>query len=114
MTEIIWNYQIHLTSGKEVSNGFQTKVDFPHCIGAVDGKHIRVQKPENSGSVYFNYKEYVLLLLLAFVVDSEYRFVYVSIGSYGKHCASSIFKATMFWKKLTEKKTICNYPDPGL
>jgi len=71
------------TAWEQISNGFQSRANFPHCIGAVDGKHIRVKKPSNSGSMYFNYKDYFSIILLA-VVDSEYRFIYVSVGSYGK------------------------------
>lgn len=95
---------------QEISNGFQTKANFPHCIGAVDGKHIRLKKPSNSGSMYFNYKEYFSIVLLA-IVDSEYRFRYVSVGSYGKDCDSTIFKTTTFWKNLTENSL--NLPEPS-
>jgi len=96
---------------EQISNGFQSRANFPHCIGAVDGKHIRVKKLSNSGSMYFNYKDYFSIILLA-VVDSEYRFIYVSVGSYGKDCDSSIFKETTFWKKLTENSLHLPIPRP--
>lgn len=96
---------------EQIANSFQIKANFPHCIGAVDGKHITIKKPSNSGSMYFNYKDYFSIILLA-VVDSEYRFTYVSVGAYGKDCDSSIFKTTTFWKKLTENTL--NLPKPRL
>jgi len=34
---------------------FERRAHFPHCLGAVDGKHIRVIKPEHSGSMFYNY-----------------------------------------------------------
>ena len=36
----------------------ERRVNFPHCLGAVDGKHIRVIKPEHSGSMFYNYKDF--------------------------------------------------------
>lgn len=67
----------------EIAQSFEIKANFPHCLGAVDGKHMRVVKPSESGSMYFNYKHYFSLLLFA-VVDAEYRFIFISVGSYGK------------------------------
>jgi hypothetical protein len=28
----------------EIAAGFQKQAQFPHCIGAIDGKHVRVLK----------------------------------------------------------------------
>ena len=46
---------------QEVANGFYAKCQFPNVIGAIDGKHIRIQCPDNSGSDFYNYKQYFLL-----------------------------------------------------
>ncbi|CAH1972837.1 unnamed protein product [Acanthoscelides obtectus] len=40
----------------EIADGFLKNANYPHCLGAIDGKHIRVIKPQHSGSLYFNYK----------------------------------------------------------
>ncbi|CAL1541201.1 unnamed protein product, partial [Lymnaea stagnalis] len=56
--------------------------DFPLCLGAIDGKHIRIKKPHRSGSKYYNYKGYGSIVLLA-VSDANGKFVIVDVGSYG-------------------------------
>lgn len=88
---------------KSIASGFETAANFPHCIGAVDGKHIRLICPINSGSMYFNYKEYNSIVLMA-VADSRYRFVYVDVGSYSKDCDSSIFKRSSLWQSTENKE----------
>lgn len=39
-----------------VSQEFLSQWNFPNCIGAVDGKHVVMTAPANSGSIYYNYK----------------------------------------------------------
>ena len=88
---------------KSIASGFEITANFPHCIGAVDGKHIRLTCPFNAGSMYFNYKEYNSVVLMT-VADSKYRFVYVDVGSYGKDCDSSIFKRSSLWQSIENKE----------
>ncbi|KAL4090147.1 hypothetical protein QTP88_025046 [Uroleucon formosanum] len=93
----------------EISNKFEKCANFPNCIGAVDGKHIRVIKPTDTGSLYFNYKHYFSIVLIG-VCDSNYSFVAIDVGAYGKSSDSSIFKESMFYKKMM--KNTLNIPDP--
>lgn len=95
---------------KETINGFKKTAQFPNCLGAVDGKHIRIIKPAQSGSAYYNYKNYFSIILLA-VCDSNYMFTFVDIGSYGRHGDSTIFEESTFYKRLLEKKL--NIPSPS-
>ncbi|CAB4003682.1 Hypothetical predicted protein, partial [Paramuricea clavata] len=39
-----------------IAAGFEDVWQLPHCIGAADGKHVRILHPRNSGSVFYNYK----------------------------------------------------------
>lgn len=93
----------------EIANKFYLKTNFPNCIGAVDGKHIRCINPNNSGSIYFNYKKYFSIVLMA-VVDSKYIFTAIDVGAYGREADSMVFKECPFGKKLYSEKL--NLPAP--
>lgn len=100
---------------ESIASDFKKHANFPHCLGPVDGKHIRINCPAKSGSMYYNYKEYYSVVLMA-IADSNYRFMYVNVGSFGKECDSSIFKQSSLWK-LIESNTL-QLPDekclPGM
>lgn len=74
-----------------VSNGFHEKWNFPNCCGALDGKHIRVQKPPCSNSNFINYKSYFSTVLFA-LVDSNYKFIFADIGKNGRCNDASIYR----------------------
>lgn len=65
------------------------RTQFPNCLGAIDGKHIRLKQPNDSGSLYYNYKYYFSIVLLA-LADTNYCFTAVDIGSYGSVSKSKI------------------------
>ena len=50
---------------RQVSEGFEHTWNFPHCVGAIDGKHVVMQAPSHSCSTFFNYKGTHSIILMA-------------------------------------------------
>ena len=73
----------------------QYKMDFLNHISVLTDKHIVINMPCNSWSLYFNYQGTFLLLLIA-IVDADYQFIFVDIGDYRSNVDSSIFKNSNF------------------
>jgi len=84
---------------------FYERTNFPNCIGAVDGKHIRARKANERGSQFFNYKQFFLRC----VADAVYYFISVEDGAYGSSSNSNICKILTFGKLLECNKL--NIPD---
>ncbi|XP_054259561.1 uncharacterized protein LOC128984283 [Macrosteles quadrilineatus] len=82
----------------KIQRNFEAKWNFPLCVGAIDGKHFAIKRaPAFSGSSYYNYKSYFSIAILA-IADSDYKFVYVDIGSLGKDADPTIFEGSTFGK----------------
>ncbi len=89
----------------EIAEIFWQKTNFPNCVGAVDGKHIRCTNPKNSGSKFFNNKHFFSVVLMA-AVDANLSFIAIDV----REGDSSIFKNSMLGRKLYNG--ILNLPPP--
>ncbi|XP_046856153.1 protein ANTAGONIST OF LIKE HETEROCHROMATIN PROTEIN 1-like [Xenia sp. Carnegie-2017] len=66
-----------------IAKKFNEKWQYPHCLGAIDGKHVVVQQPPNSGSYFYNYKHTHSIVVLA-VAGPDYECLYADIGTNGR------------------------------
>lgn len=82
-----------------IAQGFFEQTHFPNCIGAIDGKHIRIERPDHTGSESFNYKKFYSIILLA-IADANYSFVAIDVGAYGSNSDASVFRKSNFGRRL--------------
>ena len=103
---VLWDAlaSIHMPVPSEVewesiAEDFFMRWNFPNCIGAIDGKHVMIQCPVNSDSLFYNYKSYFSIILLV-VASADYRFVMVDIGAYRSSNDSGVLNNTALFKCL--------------
>jgi hypothetical protein len=89
----------NLINFSKIEERFRTLWNFPNCIGAIDGKHVAIQCPSNSGSDYYNYKGGYSIVLMA-ACDAEYNFTFIDIGAYGKQNDAKTFSDSCFGKQI--------------
>ncbi|XP_077563232.1 uncharacterized protein LOC144178956 [Haemaphysalis longicornis] len=85
----------------KIAADFEQRWNFPHCMGAIDGKHMNVECPPNSGSLDRNYKGAFSKSPLA-ISDVQYRFMYIEFGHHGSDCDGGIFSRSRLLEQLED------------
>lgn len=94
---------------KHFEQDFWQKWNIPNCVGGIDGKHVRIRALKNSGSLFFNYKDYFSIVMLA-IVDANCKFIAVDVGAYGKESDNGIFQKSTMGQKIATNRF--NIPPP--
>jgi len=85
---------------KTYQQRFLAEWNMPNYIGAIDGKHITLQAPRKSGSIwYFNYKRMFSIVLMA-ACDSKYKFT--MFGAFDSESNEGILSKSVCGKALYE------------
>lgn len=94
-------FQFPTTEDEWICTGqeFERKWNFPNCLGAVDGKHVKITPPQGSGSYFWNYKSFNSLVLMA-IANANYEFIYCDIGTNGRVSDGGVIENTTFYNKL--------------
>ena len=95
---------------KNIANQFRDRWQLYNCAGALDGKHIAIQCPPRGGSLYYNYKGYHSIFLMA-LVDAEYKFIWVEVGGNGSAGDAQVFNNSEL-KEAIDKSEL-GLPDPA-
>lgn len=82
-----------------ISKGFEEIWQFPNCIGALDGRHIKFRPPVSAGSYYYNYKGDHSIVLLA-MPDAKYKILYCNVGINGRVSDGGVFRESGLSKAL--------------
>lgn len=95
----------------EISEKFSQRWNYPNTIGAIDGKHIVLQQPDNSGSHYRNYKGSDSIILMA-VIGPEYEFLYADVGMNGRNSDGGAWAQSKLKKALDDNTLDIPKPTP--
>jgi hypothetical protein len=94
---------------RPISEDFERRANVSHAVAALDGKHVAVRCPPNTGTLYHNYKGFFSVVLLA-LVDANYKFLWIDTGGLGSQSDCQIFNASEL-KEALESGDI-GFPDP--
>lgn len=94
----------------EIADGFEVRRQLPHCIGPIDGRHMRIPAPE-SGSLFYNYKGYHSIVLMA-ACDVNYMFTMVDVGALGSQSDGGVFDNSVFGTLLRQGRL--GIPPPSI
>lgn len=86
---------------RKVAHDYYNIWNFPNCIGSIDGKHIRLNCPAHSGTMFYNYKKYFSIVLQG-LVDAHYRFINIDVGGYGKQSDGGTFRSSALFLYLSD------------
>ena len=94
----------------EKERGFANRWQWHHCCGAIDGKHVKIIKPDKAGSNFFCHKGFHSIILLG-VVDSNYKFIWADVGAPGSESDCGVFNMSSMEPALREGTL--GLPDPA-
>ena len=95
------------TSWKQMAQGFESRWNFPHCVGAIDGKHVHLVAPPNGGSLFYNFKQYHSVVMMA-LCSYDYRYIMVDVGSYGSN-NDPVFLCAFFYRMHCLQRYLNHY-----
>lgn len=96
---------------EEIARKYNEIWNFPNCTGSMDGKHLVMFAPPNSGSIFFNYKHTHSIVLLG-ITDAEYKLIYVDVGCNGRISDGGVFNKSSYARALESNRLHLPQPKP--
>lgn len=97
---------------EEIACKYNELWNFPNCIGAIDGKHVVMNAPPNSGSIFYNYKNTHSIVLMG-IADAEYKLTYIDVGCNGRISDGGVLNKCSFVHALETDRLHLPEPKPS-
>ena len=95
----------------EIAKGFQERWNFPHVCGAIDGKHVGIRKPKQSGGIYYNYKGFFIIVILM-LSDANYKAIWAHVGSPVSESDCGIYNDSPMFQGIQDETVKLPPPEP--
>ena len=95
---------------REEANGFSTRWNYHHCIGAIDGKNVAIKKSRKSSTLYHNCKGFYSVVLLG-IVDGDFKFLWVNVSAPCSVSDAGVFNTSSFEPDLPEGRLMLPPPE---
>lgn len=96
---------------KEIEQEFKERWNVPHAVGALDGRHCPIEKPQGGGSLYYNYKNFHSVVLMG-LVDADYKFIWADVGGCGSMGDAQIYNHSDLKRAIESGETQLPPDDP--
>ena len=84
-----------------IAHELKERLNFPHVLGALNGKQVRIEFPKDIGSIYHNYKGFFSIVLLAIVLKPPDSSSLIDSSSFSNsECLGEIVFYIFQWRKI--------------
>lgn len=96
----------NINQWNKIAEQFYLLWNLPNCVGAIDGKHMRIEKLPKSGSSNFNYKTWVPFCCINphACCDADGLVTFIETGFAGRNSDGGVFRASAI-KSWIENET---------
>ena len=84
---------------ENIDHDFQETWNLPHVVGAIVGKHIRIQCSKQSETLFHSYEGFLSFVLLS-ICDACYFFILFNVGQYGSNNNAGVLANSSIGKKM--------------
>ena len=86
---------------RRIAVKFENRWNYPHALGAIDGKHVIIKKPNNGGSFYYNYKKTHSIILMA-IAGPDYECLWADVGCNGRNNDGGVWNKSELHKCIED------------